>query len=198
MCIKNFESVLEQFREVPKPERVNENIFSICGYPHYERVASNILSFFLDRSREHKLNDLFLNSIFDLLEIHPEYLNNNFDIETEVATDSGKYIDILIFNEEVSIVIENKIFAELYNDLDDYYQYISEKSNQVYGMILSITSIAGVSNPQFKTVTYEELFGRIENMLPSYMYHSDSKYLIFLLEFINSIRSLKENASMNP
>ncbi len=57
--------------------------------------------------------------------------NNNINIDTEVITKSSRRIDLLIYNRDFEIIVENKINAnELENQLDDYYndrlQYIDK------------------------------------------------------------------------
>ena len=49
----------------------------------------------------------------------------NFTIMTEYGTKNQKRIDILLQNVEQAIIIENKVYHTLDNDLDEYYNEIS-------------------------------------------------------------------------
>ena len=51
------------------------NYFSVSGYPHYENVVSNILSFFFDPEKEHDFGDLWIKSLF---ECYNEKTNKNY------------------------------------------------------------------------------------------------------------------------
>ncbi|MBQ2354469.1 MAG: PD-(D/E)XK nuclease family protein, partial [Treponema sp.] len=102
-----FENLIEEFRKIPKKKLKEETFISICGFPHREKVASNILSFFFDTSREHNMHDLFVRSLIESIGLLPEDYPSDFSCETEVYTEKGNYIDLLLRNEQINIVIEN-------------------------------------------------------------------------------------------
>lgn len=191
-----MDRIINLFNEIPEKEKKEENLLSICGFPHYEKVSSNILKFFFDRTREHKLSDLFLKSLFNILNIDEDNSNYDFEIETEKKTEKGNFIDLFIYNEELVIIIENKIFAELYNDLDDYYEFSSKKSEKVYGVVLSIEQM-DASNENFNFITYEQFFKEIERNICKYMYNCNKEYLSFLLNYIENTRNLKRSTEMD-
>lgn len=62
----SFQRILEESKKF-KIEFKNEepNYFSVSGYPHYENVISNILSFFFDYNEKHQLGDLWLKSLLN-------------------------------------------------------------------------------------------------------------------------------------
>ena len=74
-----LERLLTDLRTLPREEKIDEDLFSICGFPHYERVASNVLAFFLDNKREHGLGDLFMQSLLSCGGIASEGLDLNYE-----------------------------------------------------------------------------------------------------------------------
>ena len=72
---------------------------------------------------------------------------------------------MLLRNDQMNIVIENKIYAWLYNDLDDYYKTASENGkNKPLGIVLSYYPQEEV-NTNYKFVTYEVFFNCIKKNL---------------------------------
>ncbi len=192
-----FEKLIEEFQKLPKKKAKEESFISICGFPHREKVSSNILAFFFDTSREHNLRDLFVRSLIESVGLFPENYPSDFTSETEVYTKKGNYIDLLLRNDQINIVIENKIYADLYNDLEDYYKTASEKGkNNPIGIVLSFYPQEEV-NSRYKYVTYEVLFNYIKKNLGFYVQNANQKYLPFLMDFIENIENLDWSESMD-
>ena len=80
-----MEDLLTKFKVIPVRQLENENILSICGFPHYERVASNILAFFFDSKREHGLKYLFIESLFALIGLDYESIDSTFTYRNRKA-----------------------------------------------------------------------------------------------------------------
>ena len=178
-----------------------KNYFDIGGFPHYETAVSNILSFFLDTREDHGFGDLWLKS---LIEAYNEKASNKSnlsiyqtkDIRTEYSNGSSKRIDLLIDCDKEVMVIENKIYAKLYNDLEMYEtmteNYISGEKDKIIGpkIVLSIFDIKGFDDKcGFVNVTYEEFLKKIENNRPNYQ--PLEKWDIFAKEFIDNLKNLK-------
>ena len=171
--ISSYDELLKKFSAIPLNRNLNETFLSICGFPHYERVVSNILSFFFNSTREHGLKKCFSESLLELLGINADSMTD-FETNTEEKTTNGKYIDILIHNEELNIIIENKIYADLYNDLEEYYNYVScQYGKQTYGVVLGLYKYE-TNNKHFVSITYEELFTSIRKNLGFYITNSQS------------------------
>ena len=120
--ITQFEQLFNEFKDLPKLKQNNPTYMEIAGYPHYENVCSNVLGFFFDTTQIHDLGDLVIKSLLDCVN---ENLANKYDLTTkdiirEYYTDKGNRIDIVIVLDEAVIVIENKIFHHLNNELIDY------------------------------------------------------------------------------
>ena len=193
---QEYINLLNEISSIPEINTTNETFISICGYPHYERVISNILAFFFDSQREHGLKTLFIQSLLNLMNLMFNEVAE-FSVLTEVHTTKGNYIDLLLLNDEMSIVIENKIFANLYNDLDDYYSFAKNSyKHKTYGIVLGISEYSSIHD-SFISITYKDLFKEIKKNLGSYILESNSKYNTFLFDFIENITTLTRSPSMN-
>ncbi|PSD43668.1 hypothetical protein C7E23_15450 [Elizabethkingia anophelis] len=53
--IDKFERLLVDFQKIDKLDDILPSYIEIAGYPHFENVASNILSFFFDTQQKHNL-----------------------------------------------------------------------------------------------------------------------------------------------
>ena len=217
----NLKSLLEKYqelyrncRELPDIHAKRETFLEVCGYPNYENVSSNILAFFLDAKEQHGAKELFIKSLLeefrrqlDNLKLEDEGYHapvievvkkrdfefTEFECRREVQA-KGR-IDILIEFENDVFIIENKIEAELYNDLKGYRDAVKEKyigkNMQVAGIVLSRyvlrdKQIKDAKDAGFVPITYSYLFKRIEKNLGAYIGNIDSEWLVFLKNFLNT------------
>jgi hypothetical protein len=196
--IRMFIELIEKYNSsVEETIPDDETIFEISRFPHFEKVASNVLAFFLQNSASHQLGSLFFRSLLEL--INEASLNETeYYVDCEVKTDQNNFIDICIYNSEFCIAIENKIFADLYNDLEDYYTYAFKKSNQNKALVivLSLREIAE-KNPRFRYITYEKYFNKIKEKYKDYIHNRKLNYLSLMFDFIKNIEKLKENTMLN-
>lgn len=167
-----------------------------------EKVSSNILAFFLDTRREHNLKNLFVKSLLESVELNAEEYPENFESETEVYTKNGKYIDLLLYSERINIVIENKIYAELYNPLKDYYETASEEGKEEpVGIVLSLFPIDERKKKEwsekYKFVTYRDFFSKVKENIGNYLEEANPKYIPFLLDYFYNIENLERGENMD-
>lgn len=194
---QEFQNLIDDFCKLPKYKTHDETFISICGYPHYERVVTNILAFFFDTNREHNLRNLFAKSLILSANESIENFSGDFSSETEVRTDKGNFIDLLLRNDDRNIVIENKIFASLYNDLEDYYKKAEEKDKkEPLGMVLSLNDLKPTSE-NFKLVTYENFIKHLKKQVGDYIQAANKKYIPFLFDFIENIENLYKEPEMD-
>lgn len=194
-----FDKLLEEFKSVSviTEERNDRTIFEVCGFPHYEIVVSNVLSFFFDYRNQHDLNGLLIKSLLEAAGID-EDVGLQFQSEREVMTNKRGYIDILLHNDYACIVIENKIYSGLNNDLDDYLSYAKGLGRKyTYGILLALYE----TDPQesdFINVTYSNFIAKIRKNLGCFVGRSYNKYLFLLIELINNLEELQTGGmSMN-
>ena len=110
----------KRMKHVPsKRKRVN-TIMDIAGINHLENNWSDIYAYYFDSNANHGLGRLFIDTLNDLIaeKSHKFPLSlNNFTVKREYIAKDDKRIDLLIFNEDEAIIIENKVYANLYNPL---------------------------------------------------------------------------------
>lgn len=177
------ETILPDIKEKPITYQ------DIVKMPHYENVSSKIYSFFFQIDAKHNLGDLFISSLKQIINIKVARSLNFSSVlfpETEFKTKKGR-IDILLYNEKEAVIIENKIFHYLNNDLDDYWDSITQE-NKV-GVVLSIKKI-DVRNVNFINITHLEFLDSVFKNLSKYLANADEKYLVFLRDFYQNILNL--------
>lgn len=188
-----YNELLEEAMKYKQDKR-EKTVFSIGGRGHYENPISDVIAFFIDPREEHKFETLMLASFLKLLN------NSNINIhggsveavEREAVTPKGNRIDLVVVGEEWVLVIENKIYHDLLNPLDDYESYIKAKypDKEAYYTILSINEIYGVPNP-WKNILYQDLQAEVKNNAGPYMFNStNAKWSFFLNDFLLNIEEL--------
>lgn len=202
MTVKELENkfsnlLKSEIKGIPKKVRT---LFDIAGFPHYETVSSNFYAYYLNPLENHGFGDLFLSALSSIITAKN---GGQIIIESptlcvvnrEVYTEQGKYIDIVISEFEKSntlpvnaIIIENKLFADLYNDLEEYYRHI-KVSGRTIGIVLSIRR--EISLPKgFINITHQELITTIEQFSGQYFPAASEKQLMIFKEFIQNIKTM--------
>ena len=185
----NLESFLKK-SSIPVVKKAPTTFLGISKQPHYENVLSNIYAFFFNIDAEHNLHDLFLQSLLQIIEESINfkfYYNSSFKVETEFITKSNGRIDLLLLSDNDAIIIENKVYHYLNNDLSDYWDSI-ERENKI-GIILSLykTGKNQIYHPNFVGITHLELLNKVVNNLSNYFLNASEKYIIFFKDFYQNI-----------
>lgn len=192
-------------KDIPEERKgYREDFFSISGFPHWETVMSNWIALFLDSSKNHGFTGLFTESLKAIIlkkksEEKVDWLTDQLFVVQEQLTNKGNFIDLVVFDEELgaknsfanALVIEHKVEAALYNDLQDYYESIWVESSKI-GIVLSAKSIK-MNNPNFLNVTYLELIHELKSRLGNYAINGDKFYLNYLFDFINNLDRMSED-----
>ena len=111
--INEYKDLLENFSKIYKEKSNKQTIFEISGFPHWENVSSNVLAFFFNPTKEHKLDDLLIKSLCQSIDAKITLGNlRNTKVFREYSTKRGGRLDILILNENFVIGIENKIYID--------------------------------------------------------------------------------------
>lgn len=201
MDLNRLKRLLVDFQKI-KIETVSADptFMEISGFPHYENVCSNILKFFFQSEESHKLKDLFVQALLKTIgeNINHEIVVN--DVIREEVTEKGYRLDIVILTDEYVIGIENKIYARLYNDLDDYSEHLnkkfSKKDRTIFKVVLSIYPNSGIDSG-FVNIRYGEFFSNIDNLMGKYDHNGCPKYLVYLKDFMQTIRRIEGDTEMN-
>ena len=194
---------LEDFLDnnvIPKIKKRPKTFLGIAKQPHYENVMSNIYAFYFNVEEVHGLQDLFINSLLDI--INESKLRDqkkvaeisDFEVATEVYTKKNGRIDILLSNDDYAIIIENKVYHTLNNNLEDYWnstKVTDNKEENKIGIVLSLNKL-NVTHQHFINITHVEFLKRVIQNLGSYFMDAKDKYIVFLKDFYqNSINLSK-------
>ncbi|OAV45059.1 PD-(D/E)XK nuclease family protein [Lewinella sp. 4G2] len=166
--------------------------YDILGYSHYENMATNVLAYLFDDNEDHGLAGLFVKSWLEVNQLKNPHNYGVNRIEREYVLPDGKRIDLLVeFNDQIWI-IENKIYAAAYNDLDSYCSQIegiySKNERKVSVFLLSMfDQRLPDCSYDLKLVTYKSFVDCIENNLGNYILHANQSRLPAILEFLKSL-----------
>lgn len=196
---------------IPIKNKYHRTTFDIMGQPHLENVWSNIYAFFFNPQEEHLLGNLFVTSLVELINESNSvnfspFCEQNISIKKEDSTEDKKRIDIALSSSDYAIMIENKVNASLYNDLDKYWSNYRQEHKQ--GVVLSCHSISIDTKYQdtnsiikkWINITHLDLLERVNKNLPNYLLDCNNKYLLFYKEFylnVNKTTNIMNTESLD-
>jgi hypothetical protein len=167
---------------------------------HYENINSNIYAHFLSCDIA-QVRSLFFDSLLSLISEktgkHLSFIN--VKVSTEVATFNSGRIDILIedYHHQNAIIIENKIYHYLSNDLLDYWNHYKTDISKKIGVLLTLFPHEVPENVKdnFINITHIEWINKVkENYIPSFL---PDNYKVYIDDFINTIEQLTRINTMN-
>ncbi|HEY4062810.1 MAG TPA: PD-(D/E)XK nuclease family protein [Puia sp.] len=184
------------------------SIFDIAGYPNWENVVSNMLAFYLTEDEQHGFGRVVFNCLPRIIrkkgvEVIEDFENESFFVQREKDN-----IDILIQSSikqkdinNWAILIENKIKADLYNDLGKYWNSINARVK--IGIILSLQPISEAAIRKFHengimfyNISHKEICSEIKASLFELYDVCDDRHLLYLKDFIHNIESHYPNSNM--
>lgn len=202
--LETFSTLIQKFKNLPRLKVPELTYLEIAGYPHYENVCSNILAFFFQENGAHHVQDLFLKSLLQALEVNIDD-QDSYRVESvnrEEPTSEGKRIDLILSGPNSVIAIENKIFAGLQNDLGAYSTHLTNNygsCKHVLKVVLSLKKIdCCESKNGFKNLTYNDFFAKLKENMGTYLLNSNPHYSSFLIEFMNTIENLLNKKMIDP
>lgn len=203
MEIIEYQKLLDEFKTIPIQKK-NKTFMDICQYPRnrFEEICSRILEYYFNPKEDHGFHFLWFRAFYQCV-YGTDMLNNPLTINffKENPTETKKRIDLIIETESTVYAIENKINANLYNDLEDYSNYIKSKYKDKYkneNQMIKIVLTAHSLNPNekikakkydFKEVTYKTLFENVNAMLGDYITSNNTNQLTFMLDFMNTVNN---------
>ena len=143
---------------------MSKTFFDIAGISHNENAWSDIYAYFFAPNNPHNLGKTFIDCLIRLIKEKNNHTHrfdlpesvSNVNVYREVATKKDGRIDLLIFADDNAIIIENKVYHNLTNDLGDYMQLVQNYGNKRIGVILTLNPIH-VSNDRYVNITHHEL-----------------------------------------
>lgn len=174
------------------------SFFDLTGLRFSEKVFSNLYAYYLNPTGEHGMRDLFLNALCSLIQEktgQPSLQNMMWAVvQKEVCTDAGNFIDLVVIEPEEgssqpghALIIENKMNANLYNNLIDYFNHVKVSGRKI-GIVLSIRK-EKPNHPNYINITHGELIARVVSGLPAVFVELDTRQLFLIKELIAHIQS---------
>jgi hypothetical protein len=129
-------------------------------------------------------------------------LGANVSVEREVITGAGNRIDLLVQSDGYDILIENKIFAAAENPFDDYAAFLTarrplEPDRAKLKFLFTLTPTNDGHAHGFHNVTHAQLVAGIRGQVGHYAARADTRYLTFLLDFLNTLDNLQVGTAMS-
>ena len=184
---------LKRQTDLPKKRTYKETFLDIAGIDHLENPWSDMYAYFLNPKASHGLSRLFIDSLQSIISSktgRPPLIMKTFSVlrEDAVQDEKGKKkrIDLLLKSEDEAIIIENKVYAPLYNRLDLYWSKPKMPEENKRGVVLSLWSMP-MKTQGFINITHEEYAHSIEQNLARYFANANPKALILLQDFIQNI-----------
>lgn len=197
-----------EFQNLYIQEPPETTFLEIIGKSHYENIWSRILAFYFDPKKKHGMKDLMLRSLFESVVCSFTFHSiNAYNVKTELSTTNGR-LDLFIESSDFVVGIENKVNAELNNDLVDYAGMIHalSQNRKSYLIVLSKnkTDLPEKEKKAIKDLdvdflflTYDKLLASIRRNIGLYHSHAETKYFIFFLDFLDNIeKNLHTNIYM--
>ena len=192
--------------EIPEPEIKKEGFLDIAGVQYRENTITKIYAYFLDQNKNRDIADLFLESLTELVadKLTNEIGFDDYYCSLEYPTKKGGRIDLVIlsskndsagFDENTALIIENKIYHNVHNDLEDYYESIDAKSKAGVLLTLSSQKIHDTMKDYFVNITHKEWMEKIKSKgLPTDI---PIELYVYLNDFITNMENLSKNNKMN-
>ncbi|WP_341905534.1 PD-(D/E)XK nuclease family protein [Fluviicola taffensis] len=180
---------------VPSPD----GFLEIIRKSHHENINSSIYAYFIN-SKEPFVSELFMSSLLELVE-EKSTLKFSFGeafAECEVKTANGR-LDILISDKlgNEYLIIENKIYHWLHNDLMDYWDHVKAIDDKKVGILLTLEKHSIPENVQgkFINITHGEWINKIKSKgIP---FGLSPRVNTYITDFVNTIDHLTKSYEMD-
>lgn len=198
MNLQELEAFLEN--ETIPVTKNKIGFLEIIRKQHYENINSNLYAHFLSCDVA-EVRSLFFDALLSLITVktgkHLTFINEK--VSTEVATVTNGRIDILIedYHYQNAIIIENKIYHHLSNDLLDYWNHYKTEASKKVGVLLTLFQheIPENAKGNFINITHIEWINKVkENFTPESF---TANYKVYIEDFINTIENLTRINTMN-
>lgn len=197
---QTYQIWLNSIKILPEKKNRAKTFMDIAGIRHRENSWSEIYAYYFSSGEKHGFGSLFIDSLTELIAEKSgteRLVFENFVVRREVVTKDNKRIDLVITDGDHAIIVENKVYAWLYNDLASYWDDLGHiEDYNKRGVVLSLFPVnVGEKDDRYVNITHEELSHRIENNISDHYIHAEAKSILFLQDFMQNIYNLTH--SMN-
>ena len=200
-----FDDLMTAYRAVPRSSRHEPTLLEIAGWRGDEKIASNILAFFLSPVREHGWRTLLLDAFLSRVGWNgPQPDADGVLVTREVQTENGNFLDIVIEAPGILVIgIENKITADPYaNPYGDYMKHLESLSRDTGAKpLLILLTPREVTCPDvgvpITCVTYGWLFQSVDSRLCDPNIDLNSRFVLRWNEFRQTMQDYSEEAKVD-
>ena len=166
----------------------------ITGVTHHENMWSDIYKFFFDENEEHGLKDLFIRSLEQVSHIDNNFLLD-YSVKREYVIDGNERIDLFLYDKSKknAIIIENKVYHTLNNNLDNYFNSIKKEGyNEILVLVIGLKKYCNTtlkSIDKYCSITHLDLLETVLINLPKYLPEANPHYLYLLQEFYKNVKN---------
>lgn len=195
--IELLASHLNSLGQIPEVKRRERSLMDITGIRHHENMWSDIYKFFFVPTEKHGLGDVFIRSLESIIGVS-NFLED-FSVKREFVTDANKKIDLLLRDNrnKRAIIIENKVYHTLNNDLNHYQAYLQKKGFQdIKTIVLGLRKYNlkrkrtnQIKDSDLFSITHQELMKKVQSCLKSCP-NAHPQHLYLLNEFATNIKNL--------
>lgn len=208
--LDRFKALIDKFRALDFTDE-DLNLFDVGTRGHFENPTTELLSFFLNSANHHGLGNSFFRGLESAI-AKKNILSNlgTFEsVETEVSTQNGKRIDLLVETDTSLIIMECKIYHHQNNPFDEYTAFGNERLNKRTQDSASKTLIklvlclngkvsAELAAEGWHGISYNELVQHIEKSLSKTMFDNPyNKWVLFAREFLLHLKGLNTMTEIN-
>ena len=208
--LDRFKALIDKFRALDFTDE-ELNLFDVGTRGHFENPTTELLSFFLDSANHHGLGSSFFRGLESAIAKNNilSDLGTLENVETEVSTQNGKRIDLLIETDTAVIVIECKIYHHQNNPFDEYTAFGNKRINNgaegstprsLVKLVLCLNGnvSADLTADGWHGISYNELVEHIETCLSKTMFENPyNKWTLFAREFLLHLKGLNTMTDIN-
>ncbi len=185
---------------IPEATPATNGFLEIAGIAYHENVNSRIYAHFLNLEHE-GVRLSFVNALLQLVheKSGKDIALHTFTAQLEEVTNKNYRIDLLLKDpgNKTAVIIENKIYHHLDNDLENYWNHVPFEEKDKVGVLLTLYphAIPEEVIGKFINITHSEWIGRIRaNGLPMGI---PPNYCIYINDFATTIDRLTKSYAMN-
>ena len=186
---------------IPPKAPAPKGFLELCGQSHRETVNSATYKGFLDQSNYPDLAKVFMRALIEVakLDDNEGARFEHYEVFTEWSTGKG-FIDLVILDREkrAAIVIENKIYHYLHNDLGDYLTSLKDDADYIAGLVLALTELPLDDQARklgFKSITHQQWMDAIKTITS--IEELPNPQRIYLNDFIATMEWLRYDTGMD-
>lgn len=209
--LESYKALIDKFKELDIVTK-ELTLFDVGARGHFENPTTELLSFFLDSSKSHKLENCFFEGLQDFLADREVCtgLGHLLSVETEVFTAKGNRIDLLLETDEALIIVECKIYHHQNNPFNDYTSYGMQRiknnkkeDEQDKTLVQIVLCLDGridnvIKNNGWHGISYQKLVEAIEPHLSKALLDNPyNKWGLFAREFLLHLKELDNMSEIN-